>query len=93
MAQTTLNSRIKLITVIATTILLALVMVIVFQYIKLGNLKAEARKLKDTQTNYEQYIEELSEGSKDRETRAYIEQYARDEMGMIREGETYYIFK
>ena len=93
MTQNALNSRLKKITVIASLILFSLVLIIVIQYIRLGNLKAEAKKLEETKANYEQQINDLNEGNAERGTRSYVEQYARDEMGLIREGETVYNFK
>lgn len=93
MTQSALNSRIKLITTIATLVLFALILVIVFQYVRLANLKAEAKQLEESKAKYEKQIEELNIGTEKRETRTYLEQYARDELGMIKEGEELYIFK
>jgi len=93
MVDSALSARIKKLTIIATLILLILIAIIVVEYIRLGNLRAEAKRLEETRAQYEQQIEDLEQGNKERATRSFVEQYARDEMGLIKEGETRYIFK
>lgn len=80
-------------TVIATVVLVCLVTVVIAQCVQLANLKAQSNalsvsieRLSSSRTNLEQGIEE-------RNTEEYVEQQARENLGLIKDGEIVYIFE
>lgn len=94
MTQGKLLQRVKMITVFASVLLFALIGVVGYQYIKLGMLSkredaldAKIGSLSVTQANLESGIDARSSD-------AYIEQQARESLGMIKsEGEVVYVSK
>ena len=92
-----MNSRlvktVKLVTVCATCLLVVLVGVIVGQYIGLNNLNNKRNKLNAELSSMQTYEEELQSGINARKTDSYLELQARQELGMIKEGETVYIYR
>lgn len=94
MTKAKLTNIIKLVTVVASVLLLVLVCIIIYQYARLGSLSRKSAAL-DAQIEQNSVTEaELREGIARREDPSYIEQQARENLGMIEEeGETLYIIK
>ena len=94
MTQSQIANRIKLITAIATVLLLILVCIVIYQYAKLGNLASKNASL-DRQIAENSITEaDLRAGIDRRNSDSYVESQAREGLGMIGEdGETIYIIK
>ena len=84
---------VKIVTVCATCILFALICVIVGQYIKLGKLNKQNSELNSELANMKAYRVELESGIATRKSSTYLELQAREQLGMIKEGETIYIYQ
>lgn len=92
MTQARMTQTIKLITVLATIFMFVLICIVGYQYIKLGSLSSK-------NANLDLKIEELSvtkanleSGIEARSTDAYVEQQARENLGMIKvDGEVVYV--
>lgn len=94
MTQAKLAQTVKLITVLATVLLFALVCIIGYQYIKIGTLSSKNSSLDTKIENLSVTQASLEEGIKSRSTDAYVEQQARLNLGMIKvNGEIVYIVK
>ena len=79
-------------TVIATMVLTFMVAVVIVQSIQLSKLNNEARML---DANIEQLIASkvnLEAGINERLTEEYIEEQARENLGLIKDGEVIFIF-
>ena len=79
-------------TVIATMVLTFIVAVVIVQSIQLSKLNNEARML---DANIEQVIASkvnLEAGINERLTEEYIEEQARENLGLIKDGEVIFIF-
>ena len=79
-------------TVIATMVLTFMVAVVIVQSIQLSKLNNEARML---DANIEQLIASkvnLEAGINERLTEDYIEEQARENLGLIKDGEVIFIF-
>lgn len=90
MEQTKLNNIVKLITACATLFVVILVSVIIGQYVKLHKLNKELSQLQADITAQTQKRYDLSSSIENRSTSIYLEEYVRDELGMIDEDETYF---
>lgn len=92
MTQAKLAQTVKLITVLASVLLFALVCIIGYQYVKMGTLSSK-NALLDTKINELSVTKaNLESGIEARSTDAFVEQQARENLGMIRvEGEVVYI--
>lgn len=90
MEQTKLNNIVKLITACATLFVVILVSVIIGQYVKLHKLNKELSQLQADITAQTQKRYDLSNSIENRSTSIYLEEYVRDELGMIDEDETYF---
>lgn len=90
MEQTKLNNIVKLITACATLFVVILVSVIIGQYVKLHKLNKELGQLQADITAQTQKRYDLSSSIENRSTSIYLEEYVRDELGMIDEDETYF---
>lgn len=94
MTQAKLQSIVKLITVIATVFSFVLICIVVFQYAKMGSLSAKNASLDKQIESLSITEQELRDGINRRGSDAYIEQQAREQLGMIEEnGETVYVVK
>lgn len=93
MEQTKLNNIVKLITACATLFVVILVSVIIGQYVKLHKLNKELSQLQADITAQTQKRYDLSSSIENRSTSIYLEEYVRDELGMIDEDETYFNIK
>lgn len=94
MTQARLAQKVKLITVFATIFLFFLVCVAFYTQIKLNTLSSK-NALLDTKINELSVTKaSLEEGIENRSTDAYVEQQARENLGMIKsDGEVVYIFE
>ena len=92
MTQSKLTNMVKLITAIATALLLILICIIIYQYVKIGSLNSRSSAL-DKQIEQNSVTEtELREGINRRSSDAYIEQQARESLGLVEEeGDNIYI--
>lgn len=92
MTQAKLTSLVKLITVVASAVLFVLLCVVVFQYAKINTLAAKSEALDKKIEELSITEAELEEGIKRRNDDAYIEQQARENLGMVEgDDETIYI--
>ena len=92
MKQKQLTKLVKIITVCATCLLVVLVCVIIGQYIKLGKLNKQNNELNSELANMQAYREQLESGIATRKSSTYLELQAREQLGMIKDGETLYIY-
>ena len=94
MTQARLAQKVKIITVFATILLFALVCLAFYTQIRLNTLSSK-NTLLDTKINQLSVTKaSLEEGIESRSTDAYVEQQARENLGMIKSnGETGYIFE
>ena len=94
MTQARLAQRVKIITVFATIFLFALICLAFYTQIKLNTLSSR-NALLDTKINELSVTKaSLEEGIENRSTDAYVEQQARESLGMIKsEGEIVYVFE
>ena len=94
MTQAKLAQRVKIITVFATIFLFALVCVALYTHVKLNSLASKNASL-DTKINQLSVTKaSLEDGIQSRSTDAYVEQQARENLGMIKsDGEIIYIFE
>ena len=79
-------------TVIATMVLVFIVGIVLVQSVQLTKLNKQSRLLDQ---NIERLIAsktDLENGIKERNTEEYIEQQARENLGMIKDGEVIFIF-
>ena len=92
MTQAKLAQIVKFITIVASVLLFALVCVIGYQYVTLGDLSSK-NALLDTKINELSVTKaNLESGIEVRSTDAYVEQQARENLGMIKiDGEVVYI--
>ena len=86
-----LQRRIKLITVLATLVVVVLVCVISFTSIKIGVLNKRIKELDQMSAYLTEQQTQLENGIAFRETGSYIEQEAREEYGMAMPGDKIYI--
>lgn len=84
--------NVKLITTIATCLLVVLVGVIIGQYVKLGRLNKQNQALASELASKQAYRQQLSEGITSRKSSAYLELQAREQLGLLKDGETLYIY-
>ena len=94
MTQARLAQRVKIITVFATIFLFALVCLAFYTQIRLNTLSSR-NALLDTKINELSVTKaSLEEGIENRSTDAYVEQQARENLGMIKsDGEVVYVFE
>jgi len=93
MTQTKLTQIVKLITVIATIVLFALVCVALYLGVKVNTLSSKSALLDTKISELSVTKANLEEGIEIRSTDAYVEQQARENLGMIKsEGEIIYVF-
>ncbi len=93
MEQKKFAKMLKIITVCATCVLVVMVGIILGQYIKLGSLNKQSNNLDAELASLNSQRQNLEQGIANRLTDAYIEEQAREQLGMIKEGETLYIYK
>lgn len=81
-----------IVTAVATLVLVFVVGVVMVQSIQLGKLNKQSRVLDQNIDRLIASKSNLEEGIKERNTEEYIEEQARENLGMIKNGETIYIF-
>ena len=94
MTHAKLEQRVKIITVLACLFLFALICVAFYTQIKLNSLSSK-NALLDTKINELSVTKaSLEEGIETRSTDAYVEQQARENLGMIKsDGDVVYVFE
>ena len=94
MTQAKLTQIVKIVTVFATIVLFALICVAFYTHIKLNSLSSK-NALLDTKINKLSVTQtSLENGIESRSTDAYVEQQARENLGMIKsDGEVVYVFE
>ena len=80
------------ITVVATIVLVCMVAVVIGQCIELNKLNNQSKLLDASIERLMATKTELTEGIEYRASDAYIEKHARENLGMIKDGEIIYIF-
>lgn len=80
------------ITVVATIVLVCMVAVVIGQCIELNKLNNQSKLLDASIERLMATKTELTEGIEYRASDAYIEKQARENLGMIKDGEIIYIF-
>lgn len=90
MTQRELNNLIKNIAVIATAFVVLLVGVITFQRIKFHNLNKEITSLDNKISQIEQERTNLENKIEYQSSQIYLEEYARNQLGLIEDDETYF---
>ena len=82
---------VKLFSIIIVLILSISFIVLVFEFLKINNLKQRKHKLERTLTNLEEQIEDYNNVINKYENRdEYIEEYARDVLNLVNKDETWY---
>lgn len=84
---------VKIVTSCATVLLIALIGVVVYQYVKINKLEKTTEKLDSQIIELQNQRTNLEEGIKNRSTNTFVEDCARDYLGMLRDGEVVFIIK
>ncbi len=93
MKQQKFTKLVKLCTVAATCLLVVLLSVIIAQYVKLAKVNKQNQNLDAQIASLNNERGQLEQGIAKRKTPSYIEKTARDNLGMLKDGEIIYIFK
>lgn len=93
MTSQKLKHTIKLITIFTTMFVAVLVCVITFTTIKIGVLNKRIKDLDSLSASLSQKQTQLENGISIKETGSYIEQEAREELGMAKPGDKIYTTK
>lgn len=94
MTQAKLSSIVKIVTVFATIFLLVLVCIVCYQYVRINSLSSKSASLDAKIAELSITQANLEEGIEIRSTDAYVEQQAREQLGMIKsDGEVVYVVK
>ncbi len=92
MTKTRLENIVRLVTILATLFLVIMTVLAISLYAKAGVLASKNASLDKQIENLSITRAELEQGIAIRKSDAYIEQQARENLGMIRDNETLYIF-
>lgn len=84
---------IKLITVCATLVLCILVGVVIFQLTKIKNLENKAEAIDIKSSELSQKREDLKKNIATQSSDTFVEYYARDYLGMLKDGDIIFIVK
>lgn len=87
------TKMVKIVTVCASCLLILVIGIIIGQYVKLNNLKQQQRDLDAQIAALAAQRQSLEQGIQNRMTDAYLEGCAREQLGLIREGEILYIYQ
>ena len=93
MKQQKFTKLVKLCTVAATCLLVLLLGIIIGQYVKLSKVNKQNQNLDAQIASLNNERGQLEQGIATRKSPAYIEKTARDQLGMLKDGEIIYIFK
>lgn len=91
MVQARLAKMVKLATIFATLVLVVLIGIIGYQYIKMNSLAKKDVVLDRKIAELSVTKTRLEEGIEIRNTDAYVEQQARENLGMIKDDESVYV--
>lgn len=81
---------VKLISVICAMLVFALVCVLVFQFVKINNLKQKEKELEISLNVLEQQIVDYTNENNYLKSNEYLEDYAREVLGWGKENEMYF---
>lgn len=85
------NSKtVKLISVICAVLMFALVCVLIFQFVRISNLKQKEKQLSDTLSQLETNIVDYTNESNYLRSSEYLEDYAREVLGWGKNNEMYF---
>lgn len=84
---------VKLVTSLATLFVCTLVVVIIFEYIKINSLNNKLDDITEKIEQQEQLLDGYTENTKNHSTLIYMEDVARRELGRLNENESYIEFK
>ncbi len=93
MEQKKFTKIVKIATICATCFLVIMVGIILGQYIKLGSINRKESNLDAQLASMNSQRQSLEQGIENRLSYSYLEQQAREQLGMIKQGETLYIYK
>ncbi len=93
MTKAGLAQKVKIICVCATILLFVLAVIITCQYVKIGRLSSQSAMLDRKINELSITKSKLEEGIEIRSSDAYVEQQARENLGMIKDGEDVIIIK
>lgn len=82
---------IKIVTSCATVLLIALVGIVIYQYVKINKLEKTTETLDTKIIELQNKRTNLEEGIKNRSTDTFVEDCARDYLGMLRDGEVVFV--
>lgn len=88
-----LTKIVKIVTSIATTLVVLLVGIIVAEYIKINSLNNKIDDITNELDNLSQIETTLEQDTNYHSSSIYIEDYARRELRMLDDGESYIIFE
>lgn len=83
----------RVITVAATILFVIMFVSLIVNFVSLGRLNARKKSLQNQLDTLDAQIESGKQLIEDRTTQSYIEQYAREQLGMMREDEKLFIGK
>ncbi len=92
MTKARLEQIVKIVTVVATLVLVFVTVLSVSLYIKAGVLSSKSKSLDKEINKLSITRAEIEQGIELRNSDAYIEQRAREDLGMIKDDEMLYIF-
>lgn len=84
------EKTVKLISVICAILMFALICVLVFQFVKIGNLKKKEKELNNHLNSLEQQIIDYTNENNYLQSNEYLEDYAREVLGWGKENEMYF---
>lgn len=92
MTKARLEQIVKIVTVVATLVLVFVTVLAVSLYVKAGVLSSKSKSLDKEINKLSITRAEIEQGIELRNSDAYIEQRAREDLGMIKDDEMLYIF-
>ena len=84
---------VKLVTALATLVVVVLVGIVSFQTIKMKSLQRKQQSLDEQILVLESQLSTLQDGIVNRTSPIYIEETARNDLGMLDENEDYFVFE
>lgn len=87
------SKTVKMATILAAIGLFVLIVVIIFQYAKIGSLKSEKISLQVKLEKLYDQESTLEDAIKNRNSLAFAEEFARENLGMIEDGDNIFDFK
>lgn len=81
MTEKQLYTKVKIITVTCVAFVVVLLVFILFQCVSLANLNSSKEKLESRLAEYNRQVQSLEDEIEYRNSRTYIEQYARENLG------------